>query len=628
MNIRLGLRQKIFLSIAGLVTFVGLTIFLFIKYEFPRHLRQELEKRGVSIARNVAHSSVNAILAQDLLALKIAAYQQLKAEEDLVYIFFLGARSGEVLAHTFENGFPLELVAANPLPKKSTHSIRYLTTERGTIYDVAVPVSQGGLGQVRLGISATPVTLAIDDLTKKILVATLLLAGLGLLLAIPLSAAIARPLRRLTDAAGAVGEGCFDQHIPEQGSDELGKLARTFNVMTQKLRTAQDDLLERNRLLADEVARRQSAEGQLAFQLNFLSTLMNELPGPVFYKDAHGIYLGCNRAFEEFFGIERKQVIGRTSFELFPEAEARLHQQADQGLLAEPGTSQYECIISRPGGIERQAVFRKTTFADNAGRLTGLVGIVVDVTAEREIDRLRREFVSTAAHEFQTPLAAIIGFCDLLREQATDDPVQRQEFIGIIQERAEFLSRLVDQFLDVSRIEAGRNLPLNPGLCHPDRLIEKLLRSFQHHYGLRFELRLPKDCPQIIADEDRLAQVIENLLSNAVKYSPAEGRIAITGAVDEDLFHLSVEDQGAGLLPDQLELIFEKFYRADHSETAPSGTGLGLYIAKAIVEAHGGRISAASTPGQGTRISFAIPRQGPAAVVDQARKKAGKNSDS
>jgi len=614
MIIRIGLRQKIFFALASLVVLIGLADFFFIKYGFSGHLRQELEKRGVSIARNIAHNSVNAILAQDLLALKIAAHQQKLAEEDIVYIFFLGARAEEVLAHTFDHGFPLDLLSANPLPKGSTHSIRYLATERGPIYDVAVPVSRGGLGQVRLGISATPVTLAIDTLTRNILLTTLLMAGFGLLLALPLSAAIAQPLRRLTDAAGAVGEGCFDQRIPEQGNDELGKLARTFNVMTQRLRSAQDDLLERNRLLADEVARRQSAEAQLAFQLNFLSTLMNELPGPVFYKNSEGIYLGCNRAFEEFFGLERKQVIGRTTFELFPEAEARLHHQADRGLLAEPGTSQYECRVVRPGGGVRQALFRKTTFTDNAGRLTGLVGIVVDVTAEREIDRLRREFVSTAAHEFQTPLAAIIGFCDLLQDEGAVEPGQRREFIGIIQERAEFLSRLVDQFLDVSRIEAGRSVPLNPRLCHPDRLIQKLLRSFQHHYGLRFELRLPKDCPQIVADEDRLAQVIENLLSNAVKYSPAEGRIAITGTIDDELFSLSVEDQGEGLQPDQLERIFEKFYRADHSETAPSGTGLGLYIARAIVEAHGGRISAASTPGQGTRISFSIPSQGPPAA--------------
>lgn len=603
-----GLRHRIYFALAGLVLFVGLADFLFIKYGFSGHLRQELEKRGVSIARNIAQNSVNSILAQDLLALKIAAHQQKMAEEDIVYIFFLGTRPGEVLAHTFEDGFPLELLDANRLGKDSDHSIRYLATERGPVYDVAVPVSRGGLGQVRLGISATPVTLAVDTLTRNILMATLLLAACGLLLALPLSAAIARPLHRLTDAAGAVGEGCFDQHIPEQGNDELGKLARTFNVMTQRLRSAQDALLERNRLLADEVARRQTAEGQLAFQLNFLSTLMNELPGPVFYKNSQGIYLGCNRAFEDFFGLERKQVIGRTTFELFPEAEARLHHQADQGLLAEPGTSQYECKVVRPGGGARQALFRKTTFTDNAGRLTGLVGIVIDVTAEREIDQLRREFVSTAAHEFQTPLAAIIGFCDLLQEQGTVGSRQSLEFISIIQERAEFLSRLVDQFLDVSRIEAGRNVPLNLRPCHPDRLIPTLLRSFQHNHGLRFEVRLPKDCPQIVVDEDRLTQVIENLLSNAVKYSPAEGRIAITGNFDDDHFHFSVEDQGEGLQPDQLERIFEKFYRADHSETAPSGTGLGLFITRAIVEAHGGRISASSIPGQGTRISLSIPR--------------------
>lgn len=611
MTILLGLRHKIFLAIASLVVFLGLAVSLFVKYEFSNHLRRELEKRGVSIARNIAQNSVASILARDPLALKIAAHQQQRVEEDIAYIFFLGTRTGEVLAHTFDEGFPLDLLEANRLKGNVDHSIRYLATEKGPIYDVAVPVAKGGLGQVHLGISATPVTRAIDALTRKVLLATLLLAGAGLLLAIPLSAAIARPLRRLTTAAGAVAEGRLDQRIPEQGNDEFGKLARTFNTMTLQLRSTQDDLLERNRLLVAEVARRHAAEGQLASQLNFLTTLMHELPGPVFYKDARGVYLGCNRAFEEFFGLVRERVIGRTAFDLFPEAEAGRHDQADRDLLAEPGNCQYEGEVTGPDGQKRRAVFRKTTFSDNEGELAGLVGVIIDVTAEREVDKLRREFVSTAAHEFQTPLAAVIGFCELLR-----DPVARQldrhdEFVAIIQERAEFLSRLVDQFLDVSRIEAGRSVPLRPGPCHLDRLIQKLLRSYQPCQERRFEVRLPSDCTVVVADEDRLAQVVENLLSNAVKYSPADGRIAISGAIEGEFFRLSVEDQGPGLRPDQLEHIFDKFFRADTSETAPPGTGLGLYIARAVIEAHGGGIEATSVRGQGTRISFTIPLRGP-----------------
>lgn len=605
-----GLRQKIYLAIASLVVFLGLAVSLFIKYEFSNHLRQELEKRGVSIAHHIAQNSVASILARDPLALEITAHQQQRAEEDIAYIFFLGTRAGEVLAHTFDEGFPFDLLEVNALEGNADHSIRYLATEIGPIYDVAVPVARGGLGQVRLGISATPVTQAIDALTRKVLLATLLLAGAGLLLAVPLSAAIARPLRRLTAAAGAVADGRLDQWLPEHGSDEFGRLARTFNTMTRQLRSTQDDLLERNRLLVAEVTRRQVAEGQLASQLNFLTTLMHELPGPVFYKDARGVYLGCNRAFEEFFGVERGRVIGRTVFDLFPEAEARRHDQADRDLFAEPGNCQYEGEVTGPDGQMRRAVTRKTTFTDSEGRLAGLVGVIIDVTAEREVDRLRREFVSTAAHEFQTPLTAIIGFCELLRDPATRQIDRHDEFVGIIQERAEFLSRMVDQFLDLSRIEAGRSLPLRPVPCHLDRLIQTLLRTYQHCRDRRFEVRLPQDCPPVVADEDRLAQVIENVLSNAVKYSPAEGRIAISAAIEGDSLRLCVEDQGPGLRPEQLEHIFDKFFRADTSETAPPGTGLGLYIARAIIEAHGGSIGASSTPGRGTRISFTIPMRG------------------
>ena len=447
------------------------------------------------------------------------------------------------------------------MPADAEQSIRYLTTEAGPIYDIAVPVSRGGLGQVRLGISAAPIAQAVNDLTGRILWVTLLLAAAGLLLGLPLSATIARPLRRLTSAARTVAGGRFDIQVPEGGKDEVGQLARAFNAMVGELRESRAVLVSRNRELATEVALRQAAENRLAAQLTFLETLLEQLPTPVYFKDLDGVYLGCNRAFEEFLGQSRDVVLGRTVRDLFPEAEARVHTRRDEALRAAPGTCSYEAEFRGPAGC-RQAVFHKTTFNDPAGRPAGLVGVIIDVTREREVDRLRKEFVATTAHEFQTPLTAILGFCELLQEYDPGHP-ERSEYLGIIHERAEFLSRLVDQFLDVSRIEAGRSLPLAPVADRTEELVQRVLRSFGAGTANRIEVQMPDPCPMILADEDRLAQVMQNLLSNAVKYSAAGTCIRIGGTSEDGFFHFSVENQGAGLQPQDLERIFDKFFRAD-----------------------------------------------------------------
>jgi PAS domain S-box-containing protein len=415
-----------------------------------------------------------------------------------------------------------------------------------------------------------------------------------------------RPLGQFTYAVRELAAGRFGQRIAEDGQDEIGELARSFNAMSEKLRDAQQELLERNRLLAEEVERRRRAEDQLASQLKFLATLMNELPEPVFYKNAQGIYLGCNRAFEEFYGIPRDKIVGHRVDEIFPEEEARVHLEADGDLFTNPGTCQYELPVMAAGVRPRQAIYKKTTYQDSSGHIGGLVGVMIDVTHEREIDQMRREFVSTTAHEFQTPLAAILGFCELLQLPEGEMSGNREECLGIIHERAEFLSRLVDQFLDVSRIEAGRDLPLNLGACQVDQLVHAVLRN-QRGNRQRFEVRFPENCPAVLADEDRISQVIENLVSNAVKYSPPEGRITLSGTVEKRMLRIAVADEGIGLSEELREKIFDKFFRVDSRETAPSGTGLGLYITRAIVEAHGGHISACSHCGQGTTFTFTLP---------------------
>lgn len=606
MVVRFSLRQYILGALIVLLVGLGLVVTLLLHGQFAGEFRQRLQQRGVTIANHLARNNVDKVLARDRLALDVEAHQELKTEQELAYVIFLGP-DGEILGHSFGATFPLALRGVNRVSPGEAVSTRLLRTEQGKIQDVAVPIP-GGLGEVRVGLSLAQINATVTQLSWEVLLSTLVLMLLGVAVAFPLSSVMVRPVRRLTQAAEAIAGGDLAQQVATQGPKELGQLASAFNAMAHNLRLTQKDLQRKNRSLQEQVQRREAAEKRLAEQLSFLSTLLNEIPCPVYFQDPNGTYLGCNRAFEEFVARPKDQVIGQQAFHLTPVEEAAWHRQVDRELLQHQGLRIYEGEVLRGDGRKRQIVFSKATFQDEAGQPAGIVGVMLDVTTERENDRMRAEFVSTAAHEFQTPLTAILGFSELLQDDPRVPAGEPREYLAIIQEKGEYLSRLVDQLLDVSRLERGRELPLQKSPCRLDQLLRALVRSYQQRSARDvFELQLPADCPLVKADEMRLTQVLENLLSNAVKYSPGGGRVRVTLGVVAEGVRIAVSDRGRGMTPEQLARAFDKFYRADTADSAPSGTGLGLFIAKSIIEAHGGSLSAESRPGEGTTMCIILP---------------------
>lgn len=602
------LQLKIILALGVLLTLVATASILYVKLHFSKQLRGELEKRGVSIARHLAQYSTANLLARDRLALKMVAVSQAKSEADIVYIFFVDARGSTVLAHTFGESFPESLLAANQIPGGQEYSIRYLETEEGPLYDIAMQVERGGLGQVRVGLSAAPISASVNQLSGGILLVIVLFGVAALLLSLPLSASITRPVKNLMISAEAVAKGDFERQALLTSRDEIGQLGESFNRMVDRLKASHHELRERNSELAGEVSRRRNAESKLAEQLSLLSILLDEIPIPVFFKDAGGIYRGCNRAFEAFVGIKRNELYGQTAATLLSPEEAALHIKADGKLLEHPGSCRYECVFTNLQGVRREVIFQKATYNMPSGELAGMVGILIDVTSEREVDRMRNDFVSTMAHEFQTPLTAILGYCELLLGSEDPPGADLRNYLHIISERAEHLSRLVDRSLDVNRIDRGSPIPLDPQLCYPDHLLRQILQSYMGKgSGYHFELHLPPQPPTILADEVRLTQVIENLLSNAIKYSPQGTLIRMDGSVRGGYFVVTVTDQGPGLTVQQRAQIFEKFYRVDSSDHAPSGTGLGLYISRAIVTAHGGKLEVEKAPEGGSSFIVSIP---------------------
>jgi PAS domain S-box-containing protein len=266
----------------------------------------------------------------------------------------------------------------------------------------------------------------------------------------------------------------------------------------------------------------------------------------------------------------------------------------------------------RPGGNVSVGITYAPLF-DREGRLVNIIANVRDITRFREADEIKSTFISVISHELKTPVALIKGYADtLLRKDACWDAETTNESLTVILEEADRLNQLIDNLLDASRLQAGA-LPLETDQVALDALAERVASHFRtqthvHEIAVRF----PPDFPVAEGDPGRLEQVLNNLVSNAIKYSPEGGTIEISGRAQPDEVVITVSDEGTGVPLEEQPLIFERFFRGarERNQRTP-GAGLGLYLSKAIVEAHGGRIWVANNPEGGAAFSFTIPIDSP-----------------
>jgi PAS domain S-box-containing protein len=261
------------------------------------------------------------------------------------------------------------------------------------------------------------------------------------------------------------------------------------------------------------------------------------------------------------------------------------------------------------GGFTAAGVTYAPLF-DREQRLVNLIANVRDITKFREAEELKSTFISIISHELKTPVALIKGYAETLRrEDARWDSATVRDSLDVIAEEADRLAELIENLLDASRLQAGA-LKLSLTDVPLDQLTTRLVEKFKTQSAKHtLSADFPPDFPLVPGDEERLMQVLSNLLSNALKYSPSGGRVQVRGRVEPGQVIISVSDEGPGIAAADLPRVFDRFYRADSDLTKRAkGAGLGLFLAKAIVEAHNGRIWVESALEHGTTFAFSLPR--------------------
>lgn len=328
-----------------------------------------------------------------------------------------------------------------------------------------------------------------------------------------------------------------------------------------------------------------------------------------------------NRALSQITGRRAEQTIGRDHDDVIvwrccaPGAD--IHAALAAGWPAPPAgerptdTLYVEGDLVRPDGTTISVGVTYAPLLDAKGDLVNVIANVRDITHFRKAQEMTSTFVSVISHELKTPVALIKGYASTLRrEDAAWSPETLQQSLKVIEEEADRLTTLIDNLLQVSRLQSGAFEVDLSGDVALDQLANRVAENFRTQTGKHtIVVDFPAGFPKVPGDEANLRHVLDNLVGNAIKYSPNGGEVRISGTVHDDKVCVSVTDQGVGIPYDELERIFERFYRIDDALTRKTqGTGLGLYLANAIIEAHGGDIWAEGKPGEGATFTFSLPR--------------------
>ncbi|MCK5305784.1 MAG: HAMP domain-containing protein [Candidatus Omnitrophica bacterium] len=464
-------------------------------------------------------------------------------------------------------------------------SRRFSTTLKKDMLYIARGFGEGKTrGIIRLSMPLSEIEL-ISSRLKKLLIASFLPAFLlAVIISFAASAFITKPIKKMSSLAQAIAGGDFSERVLISTKDEMGDLAKTFNYMSEQIRFRIEEVtLSRSR---------------------FEAVLLSMFEG-VMVVDIKGAILLMNQALKDFL-LVKEEPHGKKPLEVVRNIE--IQEIIDKVLKIKQGVESREISLLLP---EEKTLLLHAAPVVREGATEGAVLVFHDITNLRRLEKMRQDFVANVSHELRTPIASIKGYAETLIEGALDDKENARDFLKIIYSDSDRLAKLIDDILDLSRVESGRlKMTLTPSAVKPiiERVVAGLKKQAQDK-SVKIKIDIPQDIPRVLADENRVAQVLLNLIDNAIKYTESKGEVIISADEQGEFVRIDVSDTGIGIPENDLPRLFERFYRVDKARSRElGGTGLGLSIVKHIVQAHNGQVSVQSVLGQGSAFSFTIPK--------------------
>lgn len=529
--------------------------------------------------------------------------------------------SGETLYIINETGanlsFPIQTMTSNPHPIPANLFDTYKQLEdtltpglaaTNTIIRNSNNQEQIAVGLYELNYQASPSTHKIYFLNMASyadvvrasnasrfasVVVSAIVIPLVILIGLLFYRSLTRPLMQMVDAIQNFTLGKYKLNLPVKAKDEVGILARAFdNLFTQ--------IQQRNAYLQESEVR--------------LRTTLETIADGLITIDTQGNIESFNPGAEKIFGYEAVEVIGKNISILIPKPQDADHNQHIANYLKTGESKIIDKTREVKGRRKDQSVFplELTVSEMHFGKQIMFTGILRDITERKKIEKMKNEFISTVSHELRTPLTSIRGSLGLISSGVTGELSSKtKELVCIAENNSERLVRLINDILDIEKIESGK-MRFDYRLQDLLQIVEQSIldnRGYAKQYNVTLVLE-PHPTPIVInADADRINQVMTNLLSNAIKYSPKGGSVSVKVLPKDESVQVWISDQGPGIPAEFQKSIFEKFSQADASDTrTKGGTGLGLNIAKAIVEKHKGTIHYTTQLGSGTSFYFDLPR--------------------
>jgi two-component system phosphate regulon sensor histidine kinase PhoR len=592
--LRRSIARKLTLTLVGFVALTTIAAGIYLTRALEAFAVETLEARLTSVGR-LLHDEALALVVRKASPHDVRAFALRAARPTGARISVIAA-DGRVLGDSevpvedlprVENHAGRPEVRAALAGRVGRHRRTSATIGVSLLY-VALPIVDGGraVGVIRVALPLTAVTSSFAEIHRVMLaggfVALVLAFGIGLFVA----RRVTKPVVQMQSIARRMSEGDFTVRAPIRSPDEIGALGRALNGLAARLRENIHDL-------GHEQAK--------------ATAILDGMIEGVIAVDGRDIILLMNERARSMFGLDATRGERKPFLEVIRNTD--LHEVFRESRAAGEGSvSHRELRLASP--VERRVQVNAVPLRLGPDEV-GVVMVLHDVTELRRLEQVRTEFVANVSHELRTPLTAIQGYLETLLSGALEERQNARRFLEIVFRHTERLGRLLNDLTDLSNIELGR-VALKLAPTRLDEVVDTVLaimgpKAASGRVGL--SSRLSSDLPSVLADRDRLVQVVLNLVDNAVKYTPEGGRVTVQArTVAEGQVEIDVMDSGIGIPPGDLPRITERFYRVDKARSRElGGTGLGLAIVKHLVFAHGGQLRIESEPGRGTTVHVTLP---------------------